>query len=83
MTMVDASRMFQNPPSLEDQLPHPDQVLGDLGEALLTLVSQEPRPVDQVLVDLLQSFLIVLTELHLQRSTGESGSGSGSGSGNW
>lgn len=57
---------FQNSPPLQNQFAHADQVLGDLGEALLAFVSQEAGPVNQVLVDLLQSFLVVLTEFHLQ-----------------
>lgn len=32
--------------SLEDQFPHADQVLGDLGETLFAFVSNESRPVD-------------------------------------
>lgn len=53
--------------SLQDQFAHADQVLGDLGESLFTFVSDESRPVDQILVDLFQSFLVVLTELHLHK----------------
>lgn len=52
---------------LEDQLAHADQVLSDFGESLFTLVSDEARPVNQVLVDLFQSFLVVFTELHLRQ----------------
>lgn len=52
--------------SLQDQFAHADQVLGDFGETLFAFVSDESWPVDQILVDLFQSFLIVLTELHLQ-----------------
>lgn len=55
--------------SLEDQLAHADQVLSDFGESLFTLVSDEPRPVNQVLIDLFQSFLVVFTELHLHKNT--------------
>jgi len=54
--------------SLQCELAHADQVLGDLSEALFTFMSEESRPVDQVLVDLLQSLLIVLAQLHLERT---------------
>lgn len=54
---------------LQDQFAHADQVLGDFGEALFTLVSDESGPVNQILIDLFQSFLIVLTELHLETNT--------------
>jgi len=40
--------------ALEHQLAHANQILEDLRESLLALVSQKPRPVDQLLVDLLQ-----------------------------
>lgn len=52
--------------SLQHQFAHADQVLGDFGETLFAFVSDESWPVDQILVDLFQSFLVVLTELHLQ-----------------
>lgn len=46
--------------SLERQLADADEVLRDLGEALLALVPEEPRPVDEVLINLLQRLLVVL-----------------------
>ena len=55
--------------SLEDQFAHADQVLSDFGETLFAFVSDESRPVDQILIDLFQSFLVVLTELHLHTHT--------------
>lgn len=55
--------------SLEDQFAHADQVLGDFGKTLFAFVSDESRPVDQILVDLFQSFLVVLAELHLRTHT--------------
>lgn len=45
-----------------------DEVLGDFGVALLALVSNIPRPVDEILIDLLQRFLIVLTQFYLSRT---------------
>lgn len=51
--------------SLENQFAHADQVLSDFGETLFAFVTEESRPVDQALVDLLQSLLVVPTELHL------------------
>lgn len=55
--------------SLQDQFAHADQVLGDFGETLFAFVSDESWPVDQILVNLFQSFLVVLTELHLPTHT--------------
>ncbi len=55
--------------SLEDELAHADQVLSDFGETLFAFVSDESRPVDQILIDLFQSFLVVLAELHLHACT--------------
>lgn len=55
--------------SLQDQFAHADQVLGDFGETLFAFVSDESWPVDQILVNLFQSFLVVLTEFHLQTHT--------------
>lgn len=55
--------------SFECELADADEVLCDLGEPLFTFVSYETRPVDQVLIDLLQRLLIVLTELHLGHKT--------------
>lgn len=46
--------------SLQRQLPDADEVLRDLSKSLLAFVSDEPRPVDEVLVYLFQCFLIVL-----------------------
>ena len=54
--------------SFECELADAYQVLGDLREALFTFMSEEPRPVDQILIDLLQGLLIVLAQLHLERS---------------
>lgn len=51
--------------SLECQLPNADQILCDFGEALLAFVPDEAWPVDEVLIYLLQSFLIVLAQSDL------------------
>lgn len=58
-------------PSLQCELADADEVLCDFGETLLALVPDVTRPVDEVLVDLLQSLLIVLIQLHLRGEGGE------------
>lgn len=44
---------------LERQLAHADEVLCDLGQALLVLVNEELGPVSQVLIHLAKRFQIV------------------------
>lgn len=53
--------------SLQRELADADKVLRDFGEPLFALVPYEARPVDEVLVDLLQGLLVVLIQLHLDR----------------
>lgn len=45
---------------LESELAHADEVLRDLGQALLVLVHQELGPVHEVLIDLFQSLHVLL-----------------------
>ena len=39
--------------------------MSELGESLLALVDDEGRPIDEMLVDLLQGCLVVLVQFHL------------------
>ena len=51
--------------SPKHQLAHANQVLGNLGEALLALVLDEARPELEIPVDLDESFLVVLGQTDL------------------
>lgn len=51
---------------LESEFADADQVLCNLGKSLLALMSDESWPVDEVLVYLFQSLLIVLAQSYLQ-----------------
>lgn len=66
--------MEQSVPSFELQFAHSDQILCDLCEALLALVSQKVRPILEMLVDLLERLGVVLREFdalpHVLRCVG-------------
>lgn len=55
--------------SLQRELADADEVLCDFGETLFALVPDITWPVDEVLVNLLQGFLVVLIQLHLDGKT--------------
>lgn len=62
VTICDVQSNSVDSLSPQSQLPHADQVLRDLQQALLALLLDKPWPVDQIFIDLSQSFLQTLGE---------------------
>lgn len=64
--IIQLRKQNENSLSFQCELADSNEILGDLGQSLFTLVTDEPWPVDKVLVDLFQSLCIVSVKFHLR-----------------